>query len=349
MKPSKANEKVLLLVSGGVDSSYTAKFLQDSGFDVSGLHLKLHKNQQDEENLRSLERLKENLRIDIKILDLSEYFKQVVYDYFVESYKNGLTPNPCAVCNPNIKFGKAYEYAMENGFDKMATGHYVRCDGEFIYTALDDSKDQSYFLFGLKKEILKNTIFPMGERLKSDIVTEAKAMDVLKEMAEKKESQEICFVDDTYLEILKEHMNVDIDGDVYDTKGKKVGSHKGYMHYTIGKRKGFTVNGAHEPHYVLSIDKVKNAIIVGSKDELARNYVKTENSNMFIDETEFECEVKIRYRSDKKRAKIKITDGKIEAFLEEPVYGVANGQALVMYQGDKLLGGGYIEKSELRD
>jgi len=234
------------------------------------------------------------------------------------------------------------KFADKIGANYLATGHYIKTDGKYFYAADDDTKDQSYFLFYVHKEILPRLLFPLGSRKKSDIKDIAASIKGLESFASQGESSEICFVETTYTDLLKDYVDVDNVGEVLDKDGKVVGEHKGYMHYTIGKRKGFTVKGAHEPHYVLSIDAKKNQIVVGKKEELACNRVVLDNLNMFSEDKEFNTTVKLRYRTIAVSCKVKIENNQAFVELNESVFGVAVGQAAVFYNDDKLIGGGWI-------
>ncbi|RDU70586.1 tRNA 2-thiouridine(34) synthase MnmA [Helicobacter brantae] len=340
--------KIALLMSGGVDSSYCAYLLKSRGYKVVGIYLKLHdKEEKHQVFIQNCHKVSQNLGIEFHIIEAQKEFKQKVYDEFILSYQRGETPNPCALCNPLMKFGLALQRAREMGCEKIATGHYARI-GEVngvkrIREALDPSKDQSYFLYALSQSAIDDLIFPLGDYLKVNVKKEAfEAMPWLGSLETYKESQEICFVDTDYIDILKKTLNVDQKGVVKDKEGKIVGEHKGYMQYTIGKRKGFSVKGALEPHYVLSIDPKSNEIVVGKKEDLATTEVRAINKSL-QNFTEGEYEIKIRYRSQKSKALVKLGEnGLITATLLEPVYGVAKGQALVVYEGDCVLGGGVI-------
>jgi tRNA-specific 2-thiouridylase len=331
-------------MSGGVDSTVSAYRLKEEGHEIQGVYMKLH-NDDDyhAENIRKVKKVAEYLGIDYHILDLREKFNEYVYNPFVKNYEIGLTPNPCVMCNRFVKFGALVDFAKSLGMDKLATGHYVRLEDGFITEATDMSKDQSYFLSNVAKENLEFVIFPLGQMYKEDIKKFAAGIDVLKEFSSQKESSEICFVPQTYVEVLQKHMDIDKPGNVLNTKGEVVGKHRGYMHYTIGKRKGFEVRGAHEPHYVIKIKPKENEIVVGLKDELDINSFEIKDINMFIDKKEFECSVKIRYRSAKTPCRVKVEGSCARVELKEPVQGLAAGQMAVFYDGQKVIGGGWIE------
>ncbi|MBP1681110.1 MAG: tRNA (5-methylaminomethyl-2-thiouridylate)-methyltransferase [Proteobacteria bacterium] len=337
--------KIALLMSGGIDSSYSAYLLKQEGHEVVGIYLKLHEDEKKHAvNIANIEKVSHHLGIETHIIDAKALFKEHVYDYFVRSYEQGLTPNPCAFCNPRMKFGFAFEKAMEMGCEKIATGHYARIKEGHIQEAYDMSKDQSYFLFGLKKEVIEKILFPLGGMKKEDIKPIAlEKLPWLGTLETYKESQEICFVTDTYIEVLKKHLNVDQKGVVKDTDGKVIGEHKGYMHYTIGKRKGLTINGAHDPHFVVGIDAKTNTVVAGTKEELLQKRVVAQNFSLPADFKEGTYGVKVRYRSPQAKAHVKIEGDKIIAELETGVYGLASGQALVVYADDLVLGGGWIE------
>lgn len=336
-------KKVLVGMSGGVDSTVTSILLQKAGYEVEGVYMKLHqKPGYHETNFTKVQRVGDYLGIKVHFLDLSEDFDKEVYRYFVQSYKEGLTPNPCVMCNRNIKFGKMVEFADSIGAQHVATGHYIKCDGEFIYMAEDPNKDQSYFLCEVKKEVLPRLIFPLGTWVKEDVKAYAADIEVLKDFATQKESAEICFVENTYDEVLAKHMDIDMPGETVDVEGNVVGTHKGYMHYTIGKRRGFFVNGAHDPHFVLDIKPQTNQIVVGTKEQLESHHFEIKQINLFKPMKTFECMVKVRYRTTAVPCRVVIDGDHAKVSLDEPVFGLAKGQIAAFYEGDKLIGGGVI-------
>ncbi|QOY51253.1 tRNA 2-thiouridine(34) synthase MnmA [Candidatus Sulfurimonas baltica] len=339
-------KKVLVGMSGGVDSTISALLLKEDGYEVEGLYMKLHSNPGYHEiHLARAQKASDFVGIKLHVLDLQETFNEKVFKPFVDTYAQGKTPNPCALCNRSLKFGEMVSFADEIGADYIATGHYIKTDGEYFYEASDDTKDQSYFLFYVQKKILTRLLFPLGDRKKSDIKELAASIYGLESFASQGESNEICFVDTTYTDVLKDYVDVDKVGEVLDIDGNVVGEHKGYMHYTIGKRKGFTVKGAHEPHYVIEIDAKKNQITVGKKNDLLCNSVVLSNLNMFTDKTEFDTTVKLRFRTKAVECNVSIKDDKAYVTLKESVFGVAKGQAAVFYDENKLIGGGWIEQN----
>lgn len=330
-------------MSGGVDSTVSTLLLKEEGYEVEGVYMKLHsKPGYHEIHQARAQKAADFAGVKLHILDLQEKFDEKVFRPFIETYKEGKTPNPCALCNRNIKFGAMVAFADEIGADFVATGHYIRHDGKYLLQAHDDTKDQSYFLFYIDPQLVPRLLFPLGERHKADIKAYAASIEGLESFASQGESSEICFVETTYMDVLKPHVEVDREGEVLDIHGKVVGTHKGYMHYTIGKRKGFSVRGAHDPHFVVAIKPETNQIVVGTREDLECRHVELENVNMFDGRTEFECDVKLRYRTTPVRCSVTIEGNRANVELHDAVFGVASGQAGVFYEGEKLLGGGWI-------
>ncbi|MDR2100169.1 MAG: tRNA 2-thiouridine(34) synthase MnmA [Campylobacteraceae bacterium] len=337
--------KILVAMSGGVDSTTTAYLLKQEGHHVEGCYLRLHcDDKKHTRNIGMVKRAAEFLGIKYHVLDLSKEFDKIVYNPFVKAYEEGITPNPCVFCNKYIKFGALLDFAKSLDMDKLATGHYVRIKEGLIHEAVDKSKDQSYFLAQVSSDALAYMIFPLGEKYKKDIKAFALGIPELEDFSTQKESSEICFVQNTYIEVLQEHMNVHRQGDVLNTKGEIIGTHQGYMHYTIGKRRGFEIRGAHDPHYVISIIPEKNQIVVGGKEDLESKEFSVKSLNMFTDKNELEASVKIRYRSPKLKCKILIdsADKTARVVMDESASAIASGQLAVFYQGEYVVGSGII-------
>lgn len=353
--------KILVAMSGGVDSTVTAYTLLQQGHEVEGCYMKLHgKPNYHEANIAKVEKAAQFLGIKHHILDLQDDFKERVYMPFVASYKAGKTPNPCAWCNRFIKLGKLLEFAKSLNCEKLATGHYARVENGLLKTAFDETKDQSYFLASADKSALSYLIFPLGEKKKEAVKAFAASIKELESFATQKESAEICFVENTYIEVLQQFMPTNIKGSVLDSNGKIIGKHDGYMHYTIGKRRGFEVRGAHEPHFVLKIKPQSNEIVVGLKDELKVSEFELEKINLLVDKTflsenkllqnslnaenfSFKCEVKIRYRSKSTACVVQVLPNlSAKITLLEPVYALASGQMAVFYDKDTVLASGFI-------
>lgn len=353
--------KILVAMSGGVDSTVTAYTLLQQGHEVEGCYMKLHgKPNYHETNIAKVEKAAQFLGIKHHILDLQDDFKERVYMPFVASYKAGKTPNPCAWCNRFIKLGKLLEFAKSLNCEKLATGHYARVENGLLKTAFDETKDQSYFLASADKSALSYLIFPLGEKKKEAVKAFAASIKELESFATQKESAEICFVENTYIEVLQQFMPTNIKGSVLDSNGKIIGKHDGYMHYTIGKRRGFEVRGAHEPHFVLKIKPQSNEIVVGLKDELKVSEFELEKINLLVDKTflsenkllqnslnaenfSFKCEVKIRYRSKSTACVVQVLPNlSAKITLLEPVYALASGQMAVFYDKDTVLASGFI-------
>jgi tRNA-specific 2-thiouridylase len=310
----------------------------------------------------------DSLGIPFYAMNLQKDFDRIV-DYFVAQYSIGRTPNPCIVCNTWLKFGKLFEYADQLGAQFVATGHYARlekCDDGSIALCRgrDESKDQSYVLFGIQRSLLSRLMFPVGSFHKEEIRQMAQQLGL--QVAAKRDSQEICFVpDQDHARFIRQRRgDLDTSGDIITTDGQVVGQHQGFEKYTVGQRKGLRVAFG-EPRYVVRVEADTRRVVLGTHEELARNELTASEANWLIQETPisnnpnddtnnlssgcklpmtFRAQVKIRYRSRPAPAMIeRLPDHRFRVQFEEPCYAVAPGQAAVCYDGDRVLGGGWID------
>ena len=323
-------------MSGGVDSSIAAAILKRKGYEVIGLFLDMHKNCSS----KDAKKVANKLNIPLRILDIRKEFKKRVVDYFVEEYKKGRTPNPCVECNRWIKFKFLLEKALTLKADYITTGHYTRIRDGSLLAAKDKQKDQGYFLWTLTQKQLKKTLFPIGDYTKKEVRKMAKRWDLL--VFEKRESQEVCFIDTNLCEFLRKRIGPN-KGSIITVKGEEVGKHEGLAFYTIGQRKGIKIGGI-GPFYVVDKDFKNNALIV-AKSEYAPELYKKE---MIIEKVNWvsgkkpklplQCKVKIRYLHPTTLATIR--DNKV--IFDKKQRAVTPGQSAVFYKQNKVLGGGII-------
>jgi tRNA-uridine 2-sulfurtransferase len=354
--------KVLVAMSGGVDSSVAAFELQRKGYDVIGATIKTWTGGDcgslGEKLCCSLDAIQharsvaEDLGIPYQVIDLSAEFSGIVEKYFVDEYARGRTPNPCVFCNSRLKFGLLMEIAREMGAEKIATGHYARVlrkDGEFrLAESVDGGRDQSYFLYAIPKDRLGYIEFPVGEMDKAEVRDIAAARGLMS--AGRKASQDICFADASggYREYLaRKGADAFREGDILDTAGEKIGRHGGIAAYTVGQRKGLGL-AMPEPVYVLAIDVQRNTITVGPRRDAMRRRIRIGGMNWMtahIPGGPVEIEARIRYNSEKKAALFTPagTGGGTLDFSEEQ-FAPTPGQAAVLYDGNLVAGGGWIEE-----
>lgn len=342
-------KKALIAMSGGVDSSVAAYLTQQAGFDCIGGTMKLLCGTSgDAEDARAVAT---RLGMDFHMLDMTGEFRREVMDKFVRCYEAGLTPNPCVDCNRRLKFGALLDAALELGCDYVVTGHYCRIEkdgatGRYgLYKAVDTAKDQSYFLYTLTQHQLAHTRFPLGELSKEDARKIAQVQGFIN--AHKRDSQDICFIPDgDYLEFIRHYTGKDYPaGDFLDVDGKVVGRHNGAIGYTRGQRKGLGL-AMGQPVYVLGKDMDNNTVTVGSNDSLFSRELIADDWNFFPFDrltAPLRCKAKARSRMAEQPATVyPMADGRVRVVFDEPQRALTTGQAVVLYEGDAVLGGGTI-------
>jgi tRNA-uridine 2-sulfurtransferase len=355
MSRCKSNNKVVVAMSGGVDSSVAAGLLMEQGYHVRGVSLRLWegdrlgpRNCSDHRGAREIAAM---LGIEHTLLDLRSQFVDAVVKPFARDYLRGRTPNPCVACNRDFKLGTLLNWAKEQGTDYVATGHYARLireeanGGVSLLRGVDSKKDQSYFLFALKRDQLEHTLFPLGEMRKSDVREQARKLGL--PVADRPESQDICFGD--YRALVESYGSPSEvrDGDLVDRSGKVLGRHAGIHLVTIGQRKGLGISTS-QPLYVVDIEADSKQVVVGTKMELGCNGLIADNVNWVegLDEDEIAAEVQIRYRSPAIPCIVRKTGADtLEVRFTEDSPAVTPGQAAVFYRGDRLLGGGWITQA----
>ena len=353
--------KILIGLSGGVDSAVAAKLLLDQGHEVAGITMQLlpaelkniDKQKQDIEDARLVA---DKLGIKYFLYNLQTEFKELIIDYFINEYKNGNTPNPCFICNKKIKFGLFLKKAMELGFDAIATGHYAVIEKNNIFgkerfllkRSLDNQKDQSYFLALLNQDQFSKTIFPLASYTKDMVRSIAEKTGLLN--AHRPDSQDICFVSNDYTDVINLYAkDFFSEGTFLDIYGKEIGRHKGLQYYTIGQRRGLAIAMGY-PVYAVKKNAADNTVTVGCASNLFAKSLIAEKVNWIAfdkPEQEISVNIKTRYRQTEKSAKlIPLTDHSVNVVFDQPEKAVAEGQAAVFYKNDYILGGGIISSVE---
>jgi tRNA-uridine 2-sulfurtransferase len=364
--------RIVLAMSGGVDSSVAAHLLKEAGHEVIGVFMR-HGEQAQEvcatdgppgyklpifnpradhkqgccsaSDAEDARRVADRLDIPFYALNLQSEFKQII-DYFIDEYTRGRTPNPCVQCNNWLKFGKLFDYADSVGAEFVATGHYARLNNHTqLLRGIDHTKDQSYVLFGIDRRLLSRMLLPVGEFRKPQIRELATKIGL--NVAEKKDSQEICFVTSGRHDefVRQRRRGVDMSGEIVTTGGRVVGRHPGIERFTIGQRKKLGV-ALGEPYFVVRIEPESRRVVIGRHAELARTELTAKSCNWLVDPPagEFRCAAKIRYNTPPAAATAELLPGnRLRVTFDDPRYGIAPGQAVVLYDGDLVLGGGWIE------
>ncbi len=353
-------KKVLVAMSGGIDSSLAAALIKSQGYETIGVTLKLfpemNKNgfssQKRIKGIESAAEVARKLRIPHYVFDVHEEFEKEIIETFCREYLLGRTPNPCIFCNEKIKFGILLDRARKMGIDYVASGHYARVvyddiKGRFILKkGKDPQRDQSYFLFSLNQDQLRAVLFPLGEIRKSEVRKRAKEFGL--NLSDRPESREICFIPgNNYTNFIKTRFpHIDEVGPIISTQGEVLGEHKGIFSFTIGQRKGLNIAQGY-PLYVIALDRNTNTVVVGRKEEVYRNTLTASRINWIGIEAlskPIELKARIRYRHPEGHARvIPLSVGRVKVEFYQPQLAVTSGQAVVFYNGDTVVGGGWID------
>ena len=346
------NRKVLVAMSGGVDSSVAALLLKNAGYDVTGVTMALGIHREGETTGRFTDdaiadaaMVCDQLGIPHMTVDFASLMEDKVIARFTSEYMSGRTPNPCVDCNRHLKFGALLKEARKLGFDFLATGHYARIEnqqsGWRLLRPVDRKKDQSYFLYPIRLEDLPFILFPLGLMTKEEVRRTAQHAEL--HTARRLDSQDICFVPHgDYSRVFSDRNLISEPGDIVDRDGKILGRHRGIIYYTIGQRGGLGIS-AKAPFYVVAIDALNNKIIVGGKDDVRASGLIAGDLNLLVEPFPGEAEVKIRYRKKPVFSSITREGDKLKVMFKDPQDAVTAGQAAVFYTEDTVLGGGVIE------
>ncbi len=385
-------KRVVLAMSGGVDSSASAYLLKQQGYEVIGLFMRSGATEEvassacrtspshaatrpqgaelpilnaknhkqgccSASDAADARRVADLLDIPFHALNFQDAFGRIK-DYFADEYLAGRTPNPCVMCNNWLKFGKLWEFAQQVGAEFIASGHYARIVRDqrsevrgqesaslpVLTRGLDRSKDQSYVLFGIRKAILDRVIFPVGDFAKTEIRDIARQAGL--RVADKPDSQEICFIpDNDYVGFLRRYRGEqETAGEVVDTAGNVIGHHDGYQQFTVGQRKGLGLAFG-TPRYVVSVDPATRQVVIGTREALMETELEADRLNWLVDDVpgRFACQAQIRSQHEAAEAEVEVLDeDRLRVRFDEPQFGIARGQAVVLYDGNRVLGGGWI-------
>ena len=352
--------KVVVAMSGGVDSSVAAVMLKKEGYDVIGITMNLYSQTEAKSSksccagrdIEDAKKIANQYNFPHLTVDFQDKFFEGVIDNFVESYADGQTPVPCIQCNQTVKFRDLLNESKKMNADTLVTGHYVRRVGDLsnakLFKAKDEKKDQSYFLFATLKDQLNYVRFPLGDFLKSEIRDMAENFNL--NVSDKPDSQDICFVtSDSYRDLInKLKPDLNVEGNFINSQGQVLGKHKGIANYTVGQRKGLGIGGSQFPLYVINIDKKKNEIILGEEKLLRKTIVILKNINWLdesISKTNLKCSAKIRSTQKESSGVLNVLSDNAEFTFDEDISTTSPGQACLFYLQDQVLGGGWITKT----